>query len=297
MLQHRTGQFLVLLLLGFIWGSSFILMKKGLVVFNSWQVASMRLAFAGLIAVPFLVSNFKKIQKKDWLFLLLAGFIGNGFPAYMFTYAQQTLESGLVGGLNSLTPLFTLIVGLLFFGIKVTKMQLIGMLTGLAGALIMILQKINLSATEFHLFPILIVFIATLFYGFNINIIKSKIGHVKPVLAGMIPLSLISFPATLVLFATETPQTYVESTHEFANMSLLAVFILGIIGTAISLFIFNALIQKTDALFGSSVNYILPFVAAFWGILDGELFSLLDLVGLLFIITGIYLIRRPKLKF
>lgn len=269
-------------------------MKKGLLAFNSWQVASMRLFFAGLIAVPFLIRYRKEIQKKDWIFLAIAGFIGNGFPAFMFTYAQQSgLESSLVGALNALTPAFTLMVGLLFFNTKTGPKQLAGLLIGLGGALIMVFHKTGLALDGFALLPFGIVFLATLFYGVNINIIKSKIGHINPILAGLIPLSIIAFPGTGLMFAFDTPAV-LNGPSEVWAMPLLAAIVLGVIGTAFSLFIFNALVQKTSALFGSAVNYLLPFVAAFWGALDGEPFGSFEIMSLCFILVGIYLIRGGK---
>jgi drug/metabolite transporter (DMT)-like permease len=296
MLNSKVGQFVTLLLLGVVWGSSFILMKKGLISFDSWQVASMRLVFAGFIAVPFLIIHFKKIAKKDWKFIALAGFLGNGIPAFMFTYVQQSgLESSLVGGLNALTPIFTLIVGLIFFNVKTTSKQVIGLISGLIGALFIIFHKSNIAVSDFELFPFLLVFVATFFYGININIIKSKLGHIKPVLAGMLPLSIITFPALIMLLASGT-HIKLMSLQNSDYLPLLAVVALGVLGTAISLFVFNALVQKTDAIFGSAVNYLLPFVAAFWGLLDGELFGKEEALSLILIIFGIYLIRRRKLK-
>jgi drug/metabolite transporter (DMT)-like permease len=290
-LNSKAGQFTVLILLGLIWGSSFILMKKGLVAFNSWQVASMRLFFAGLIAIPFLLKSYKKIERKDWLFIALAGFLGNGFPAFMFTYAQQSgLESSLVGSLNALTPAFTLLVGLLFFETKTGLKQVLGLCVGLVGALFIVFNKTGTSFENFSVFPFFIIFLATLFYGFNINIIKSKIGHISPILAGMLPLSIIAFPATGVVLATDTVNVFNQDSLIWSN-SLTAVLVLGIVGTALSLFIFNALVQKTSAIFGSAVNYLLPGVAAIWGVLDGEPFGKFEMFSMLFILMGIYLIR------
>lgn len=291
MLNNKAGQFFVLILLGIIWGSSFILMKKGLLALDSWQVASLRLFFAGLIALPFLIRYRKEIQKKDWYYLALAGFIGNGFPAFMFTYAQQTgLESSLTGALNALTPVFTLLVGLVFFGTKSNPKQLLGLGIGLLGAMSMVLHKAGNSTGDFSLLPFAMVFLATFFYGININIIKSRIGHIKPLLAGMIPLSILAFPATVVVWGSGVPEV-VANANDDTYFSLSAVLILGVLGTAISLFVFNALVQKTNALFGSAVNYMLPFVAAFWGALDGEPFGFFEMSALLFILLGIYLIR------
>jgi len=294
MLNNKIGQFLVLILLGIIWGSSFILMKKGLLAFNSWQVASMRLFFAGLIAVPFLIRYRNEIQKKDWFFLAIAGIIGNGLPAFMFTYAQETgLESSLIGALNALTPAFTLMVGLLFFSTKTGYKQVAGLIIGLGGAMVMIFHKAGLELEGFSLLPFGMVILATLFYGININIIKSKIGHIKPILAGLIPLSIIAFPGTWLMFAVDTPAV-INSNSDIWALPLLAVIVLGVVGTAISLFLFNALVQKTSALFGSAVNYLLPFVAAFWGTLDGEPFGYFEIASLCLIIVGIYLIRGGK---
>jgi drug/metabolite transporter (DMT)-like permease len=291
LLNSKLGQYAILGILGLVWGSSFILMRFGLEGFNSWQVGSMRLVFAGLIAVPVLLMNYKKIQRKDWLFLALAGIVGNGFPAYMFTYAQKNgLDSSIAGALNALTPAFTLIFGLMLFKIHVKPKQIWGLAVGLIGALALIMSKIEPDLADFSLWPFFVVILACMFYGININIIKSKIGHISPILAGMVPLAIVSFPATGILFYTETPEI-ISGPVENWGIPLVSVFILGLAGTAFSLILFNALVQKTNALFGSSVNFLLPFVAAFWGLVFGEAFGFYQFIFMLMILTGIYLIR------
>lgn len=295
MLHNKLGPFLVLLLLGFIWGSSFILMKKGLMVFDSLQVASLRLFFAGLIAFPYFILYRKSIQRADWKYLAIAGFIGNGFPAFMFSYAIHTgLDSALVGGLNALTPVFTLLVGLFLFGTSATLKQLIGLGIGFAGTLILIFNQQQLHSVEFSLIPFIIVGIATFFYGININIIKAKFAHISPISAGLMPLAMVSLPATAMVFTTGASEGLTLNQPPVHYVSVIAVLILGVVGTAISLFIFNALVKKTDALFASAVNYLLPFVAFFWGVWDGEIITWLDASALLFILLGIYLIRNVK---
>jgi drug/metabolite transporter (DMT)-like permease len=294
MLQYRIGPFLVLLLLGFIWGSSFILMKKGIVALNTFQLASFRLFFAGLVSLPVLVIHRKKIVAKDWIMLAIAGILGNGIPAYLFAYALQTgLESSIVGGLNATTPLFSFVIGLIFFGILSDKRQIIGLILGFIGSLFIIIYKTGITFEGFSLLPFIAILLACIFYGININILKYKLGHIHPLLTGLIPLALLTFPATIILSFSDVFSLFDGDQHPFLWNSIGAILVLGVIGSSVALYIFNILLQKTDAIFSSSVNYLLPFVAIIWGVLDHEEFKWVEEGGaLLCILMGIYLTRK-----
>ena len=178
--ERRWFQYAILLFLAFIWGSSFILMKIGLKSFSSPQVAAIRMLSASLVLLPYSIKHLKTVSKKDIKYLLIAGFIGSFIPAFLFTKAQTRIDSALAGMLNSLTPVFTLIVGLLFHKTKTRWMQVLGLLLGLAGALGLISSGKNVSLQNINSYAFFIV-AATTCYAININVVKKHLTHLKGV--------------------------------------------------------------------------------------------------------------------
>ncbi len=282
---------LVLLFLGFVWGSAFILMKQGLVSFSAMQMASLRLVFAGSVAVFFFMREFRALKKRDWLFLSISGTIGNLIPAYLFASAGAEIPSSLSGALNAMTPFFTLIFGVMMFSQLFKVRQIIGITIGLAGALILILAK-NKGVITFqtsYIIPCSKVVFAALLYGINVNIIKSKLHHLSPIVNSMVPLTLIAVPALIIGIANHTLETAMKPE---SLTSLLYIVVLGVLGSAISLIVFNQLVKKTTALFAASVTYLIPVFAYMWGLLVGEPIGLFQIGGMALILGGITLTRK-----
>lgn len=290
------GFFPVILLLAFIWGSSFILMKLGLfnssgeALFKPWEVAAMRIAIAGIVLLPFSLTRLRRVSSSDWIWLGLVGLIGNTIPAFLFTAAEVHLASSVAGMLNSLTPLFTLAVAALIFGTKYKSIQLIGLLIGFAGALGM--MSLKDSSGEVHLFSTFLVVLATILYAFSVNIIRNKLAHLQSITIASISLGLMSIPCFISLFLSDilfTLETKDESWIGFGAIAVLAA-----IGTAGALILFNKIIQKTSALFASSVTYVIPVFAAFWGWVYGEHLEWMHGVFALIILFGVYLVNAGK---
>lgn len=280
-----------LLFLGFVWGSAFILMKKGLTTFNPMQLASLRLVFAGSVAVFFFAKSYKQLNAQDWKFLAISGTIGNFFPAYLFASAGADIPSSLSGALNAMTPLFALVFGVIMFSQLFKVSQLIGILIGLVGALILILTK-NKNGFSFetdYVLPCSKVVLAALLYGINVNLIKNKLNHLSPIVNSMVPLTLISIPAFFIGLYYGAFQTAFQVS---SLPSLGFVFILGVIGSAASLIVFNRLVQQTTALFAASITYLIPVFAYMWGIIDGEPIGLFQFAGMLLILGGITLTKK-----
>ena len=277
--------------LGFVWGSAFILMKRGLVSFAPMQLASLRLVFAGSVAVFFFMRSYRNLTKRDWLYLAISGTIGNFIPAYLFASAGSEIPSSLSGALNAMTPFFALIFGVILFSQLFKIRQFIGILIGLAGALILILSK-NASGLSFqseYLLPCSKVVLAALLYGINVNIIKSKLSHLSPIVNSMVPLTLIALPALCIGIYHGTAETAMQAS---SLPALGYIFILGVIGSAASLIVFNQLVQKTTALFAASVTYLIPVFAFMWGIIDGEPIGIFQFGGMLLILGGITLTKK-----
>lgn len=299
MVKFDLKTILILLFLGFVWGSAFILMKKGLLAFTPFQLASLRLVFAGCVAVFFFVNIRKGIAQKDWLYLTLSGTLGNLIPAYLFAHAVVQMPSSFVGALNALTPIFALIFGALLFKIPIKNRQIIGILIGAIGAVVLILSKDidnliyqknaqNLSFKAEYLIPCGEVILAAMMYGVNVNIIKTKLGHLSAYTNSMVPLTLIAIPAFFIAIGHNTLHAVVQPN---AGLPLFLIFILGVIGSAVSLIVFNKLVKQTSALFAASVTYLIPVFAFMWGIIDGESIGLVQFSGMGLILGGITLTR------
>jgi len=282
---------ITLLFLGFVWGSAFMLMKKGLVSFEPMQLASLRLVFAGSVAAFFFVKSYKQLSSKDWLYLSISGTIGNFIPAYLFASAGADIPSSLSGALNAMTPFFALIFGVILFSQLFKVKQFLGILIGLLGALILILSKSSagISFQTSYILPCSKVILAALLYGINVNIIKSKLNHLSPLVNSMVPLTLIAIPAMCIGIYHGAFQAAMQAS---ALPALGFILILGVIGSAVSLIVFNQLVQKTTALFAASVTYLIPVFAYMWGIIDGEPIGVFQLGGTMLILGGITLTKK-----
>ncbi len=291
----RWFQFTILMILAFIWGSSFILMKIGMLSFSSDQAAALRILLASLALLPMALKHIKKIQRKDLISLLIAGFIGSFIPAFLFMKAETRIDSALAGMLNSLTPVFTLIVGLLFHRTAFRWMQVAGLSIGLAGA-----TGLILAGDGFHLGAVnsyaLYIVLATLFYAISMNQIKAKLPHLTGVQVTSFSFLFIG-PAALIYLLT-TDFAPVLATPGWP-LHLLAIAVLGIVGSALAMLLMNSIIRYSSAVAASSVTYIIPIFAIMWGLFYGEKVTLLHLICMCFILAGVYLInwrskKRPQ---
>lgn len=289
--EKRWFQFAVLLSLAFVWGSSFILIKVGLKSFSSMQAAGIRMFLASLALLPISIRNLKYLKKKDLGSLLVVGFVGSFIPAFLFAEAQTRIASALAGMLNSLTPVFTLIIGLIVFNLKFKGRQVFGIGLGLVGALGLIMAGEGATIGQFNVYGLLVV-LATTMYATNINVVKAKLSHLSGVQVTslsfmfLIPVALVYLLLTDFSPALENPQWPIHLT---------ALAGLGVIGTGAAMLLMNSLIRHVSTIFASSVTYIIPIFAIMWGILDGENITLHHLGNMLIVLVGVYLIsRRPK---
>lgn len=289
-LKKRSGQIITLLILAFIWGSSFILMKRGLEVFSHTQVAAFRMFIAYLVLLPMAFSRLKGLTKNEWLAIAVVGFIGNAFPAYFFAIAQTHISSSMAGILNSLTPLFTLVIGILFYKSKINILNIIGLLIGLAGAVILVVDDFSDVFTGLNAYALIIV-LATLFYGININHVKTKLSRIDGVTIAILAFFIVGpFNGIVLLFSDWAPVSVSRNFWiGFASVSVLA-----ILGSAFAVVVINRLIKETTAVFASSVTYIIPVFAMLWGLLDGEKIALRQGLAIAFVLTGVYLVNINK---
>jgi len=265
-------------------------MKKGLIVFSDTQIAATRMGLAWLVTLPFLLGRFKEISKKEWLVLLSVGLLGNGVPAFLFATAQTKIDSSLTGMLNSLVPILTMVFGLLLFGLKTWPLQVVGLIIGFIGALLLIVMPDGIDGFEPHA---LLVVLASMCYAFNLNMVRKYLSKMPSILITAGSFIWVGPLCLIYLFTTDFTSRF---DHEFAWMSFSAIAVLAIVGTTLAVLMFNKLIQSGGALFASMVTYIVPIIAILWGVLDGETISLWSISGVLVILAGVYLVNKPSYK-
>jgi drug/metabolite transporter (DMT)-like permease len=284
----------LLFVLVLIWGSSFILMKKGLEEYSYQQVALLRLSITCLFLLPFAIRSIKKVNLKKIGLMAIVGIVGNGIPAFLFTKAETGIDSSLAGILNSLTPLFTLIVGLLFFKSKTKWYNVLGVIIGLGGTVGLMSVSGNKSL-EFNFSYGIYVIVATLLYAINLNFVKRSLKEIDAVTITAYAFLTIGIPALIGLFAGTDFITVIQTRpHAFVGLGYVAM--LGIFGSAIAVILYNKLIKTSGVLFAASVTYMMPIVAVFWGIADGERFEAIYVVWILIILAGVYLVNHKFKK-
>lgn len=274
-----------LFLLSLIWGSSFILIKRGLIGLTAVQVGSLRIIFAGLFLLIVGFSSLKKISARQWKFVALTSFFGTFIPAFFFAIAETKVDSSIVAILNSLTPLNTLVLGIIFFGIQFQKRQVLGVFIGLVGCLLLVLNGASGHTGQNYYYLILVV-IATLCYAINVNLIKKYLSDLNSLSITTGNFAVLFLPALIILSTTDFTQ---KINLEVTQYSILFVMILGVLGTGIANVLFFKLIQMSSPVFATSVTYLIPIVAFFWGLLDNEMLTPIQFFGAFVILIGVYL--------
>jgi drug/metabolite transporter (DMT)-like permease len=292
-LKNKVWQFAALLFLALIWGSSFILMKRGLESFSNYQVATLRIIFAFFATLPFALLNIKLVKRKHLFPIFIVGFLGNFIPAFLFSKAQTVISSSLAGMLNGLTPLFALLVGVLLFQVKTRWVNVLGVFIGFLGAMGIILSN-HQKSFDASLFSVSLVILATLCYAFSVNIIKTYLQDVKAVTVTSIAFLLVGPIALTIFLNTDYISVFNNDSMAFTNLMYLA--FLGVFGTGFAVLLFNFLIKQTTAVFASTVTYFIPFVAIFWGVFDGERISISQIASFGVVIIGVYLVMYPVKK-
>jgi drug/metabolite transporter (DMT)-like permease len=290
--QNKWLHWALLVLLALIWGSSFILIKRGLLVYSAGEVGALRIGFAALVLIPLSFKKFFGKTPRQYLLLLLSGLMGSFFPAFLFATAQTQLNSSITGVLNSLTPFFVLILGALIFRQMIILRQAIGIGVGFLGTSLLILLGSEGHVGNINYYALFVV-LATFLYASNLNLIKYHIADIKAFDITSVSLILVAPLAFVYLFGfTDFLQKVVESPQSLYSLG--AIGILGVVGTAIALIIFNNLVKMTSPVFTSSVTYLIPIVAVVWGIFDGESLRMGHFIGICGIIAGVFIANRKR---
>ena len=293
-MDKNTKKWIYLFLLSGIWGSSYILIKKGLVGLSPIQLACFRIVITSFILVFFGLRHVKNLSRNQWKWLSVTGFFGTFFPTFLFAYSETKIDSSVVAVLNGLTPLFTLFIAVLFFGYTFRKLQLLGVAVGLLGTVMLIYDEYSSKSFSNANYSLLVL-IASLCYGFNVNVLKYKLKGISSIGIAIGNFLAITPPALILLVLSDFSWNSFYKEEDIIT-SLLFVFILASMGTALAKVMFNELVAISSPVFSVSTTYLLPIVAIGWGILDGESFGISKFLSAFIILVGIYLITKKKIK-
>lgn len=284
-MKPQQFKWLILLVLALIWGSSFILIKKGLTGLNPFQLGSLRIIFCALFLLIVGFRSLSLIPLHKWKFIALTSLFGTFIPAYLFAIAQTQISSSVSSILNSLTPLNTLILGAVVFGLDFKRTQIFGVVIGFAGTMLLIFNGATHNPNQNYWYTVLVL-IASICYATNVNLIKKYLSDLKPLTITVGNFLVMLFPALIVLYFTDF-FTVVEVPK--VQHAMVFVAILGIVGTGIANVLFYKLIQISSPVFATSVTYLIPVVAFFWGLLDNEMLTPVQFIGAFIILIGVYL--------
>ncbi|MEP2280701.1 EamA family transporter [Maribacter sp.] len=290
-MKNLNQKWIYLLVLSLIWGSSFILIKKSLGGYTALQVGGLRIVFASVLLFILGFKSLKTLSKKDWKWITIAGLCSSFFPPFFFALAQTEISSGITSILNSVTPLLTTLVGLAFFGLFLKGRQVLGVLIGLFGAVVLIVAGMENNVDQNYWYALFVI-ISVVGYAFNINIIKKYLSHLTSLAVTTASFGVAFLPALIILVYSGVFQQFVGNSamHE----AVWYIMALAFLGTALANILFNKLIKLSSPVFAASVTYLIPLVAVSWGFLDGENISVLQLLGGLIILFGVWLLNRKR---
>jgi len=286
-MQTKQLKWTLLVVLALIWGSSFILIKKGLVGLSPYQLGALRIIFTALFLLIIGFKSLTEIKQYQWKYIAITALFGTFLPAFLFAIAETKVSSSVCSILNSLTPLNTLLIGIIAFGLAFKRSQFIGVVIGLIGTAILIFNG-KQESTENYTYTILVI-IASICYALNVNLIKKYLSDVKPLSITTGNFSVMLIPALVVLFSTNFLDIVRWPTTQH---SMLFIMILGIVGTGVANILFFKLIQMSSPVFASSVTYLIPIVAFFWGLMDNEMLTPFQFFGAFIILVGVYLANK-----
>jgi len=290
-LSKKPWQWVTLFTLALIWGSSFILMKKGLRSFDYMQVAALRIFFSFVILIPTYFKTVKKLNRQNFIHLLITGYAGIFFPAFLFTKAQTQISSSLAGMINGLAPFFALIMGIILYKNRPGKYQYFGIIVGFIGALGLISNgNILESVSNINGYALYVV-AATIGYGVNANEIRFKLKALSGFEITSLSFLFVGIPAGIYLAFTDITPAF-QTPNWALNLSF--IFVLALFGSVISLYMFNNLVHHTSALFATSVTYIIPFFAILWGFFDGETITYIHIISIGLALVGVWLVNKKK---
>ena len=290
----KLDKWFYLIALSLIWGSSFILIKKGLIGLEASQLGSLRIIFSSIFIFIIAWRKIFIIKRIEWKWITISAFLGSFFPAFLFAFAEKEIDSSVASIINSIVPLNTLILGMIIFKFESTKRQIVGVLIGFFGTYLLISSGLKLNPDQNYNYAGLVI-LCSFLYALNVNIIKKYLQHLSALTITVGHFTAIIVPAILVFLFSGFEFSSLKNSE--VQTSILYVFVLALFGTALAKIIFNKLIKISSPVFASSVTYSMLIVSISWGIVDGEKFSINQLIATLIIIFGVILTnKKSKIK-
>ena len=280
-----------LIILSVIWGSSYILIKKGLTGLTPVQLGSLRVIITTILIAPIGYNKIKHIPKNKMKWVAISAFVGSFFPAYLFAFAETEISSSVTAVMVSLTPLFTLLISVIIFGEELLKKQVIGVIIGFLGIIVLINNE--LLSSSFNILYVMFIVLAAFCYAVNANLLKYKLPNIPALGIVFMSFLFMFIPAFIVLFFSDFPFSDFTS-NTLILESIVYIVILALFGTAIAKVLYIKLLAISTPVFSVSTTYLMPVVAIFWGLLDGEDFKLIQFVGTSIILIGVYLVTKKK---
>jgi drug/metabolite transporter (DMT)-like permease len=282
--KRKIWHWLALLILSLIWGTSYILMKKGLESFSPLQVGALRIVITFICLLPIALKHIRHFNRTNILSIIIIGLFGSLIPAFLFPLAETRISSSLAGMLNSLSPVFTLLFGITIYKRKTFRSQIAGVFLGLLGAT----GLLYTGSFTFNIFGLFVV-LATILSGISSN----EVSRVKSL--NGIRITALSFfvtsPLAIIYLACSDLSAPMHTVNWVRNLCFIG--ILAVLGSATAVVIFYVLIRDTSPVFASSVTYFIPIVASLWGLADNEHFSSSMIISVVFIFAGVFIINRP----
>ncbi len=292
-MNREREKWLLLMLLSIIWGSSFILIKKSLEHFDPFQVGALRVLIAGIMLAPIAIFNFKKFPKERLKWLALAAFSGNFIPMFLFPIVETEISSSIAGIINSMMPIFVIIVGGIFWKFGTSKRQLIGVGISFLGACILMLS--DHGGGDLKIVPILWLLLATFLYAVSTTTVKSKLSDIPAkIMSSFVFFYILLLPSLIALIFTGFFQNFQWTKSEFVGLGFVS--LLSIFGTGLAMMLNYRLLNISTPLFASTVTLLMPIVAVIWGVLDGETLTLIQFFGGTIIIAGLIFLRSKVKK-
>ena len=280
-----------LIILSVIWGSSYILIKKGLTGLTPVQLGSLRVIITTILIAPIGYNKIKHIPKNKMKWVAVSAFVGSFFPAYLFAFAETEISSSVTAVMVSLTPLFTLLISVIIFGEELLKKQVIGVIIGFLGIVVLINNE--LLSSSFNILYVMFIVLAAFCYAVNANLLKYKLPNIPALGIVFMSFLFMFIPAFIVLFFSNFPFSDFTSDPLILE-SIIYIVILALFGTAIAKLMYIKLLAISTPVFSVSTTYLMPVVAIFWGLLDGEEFKLTQFIGTSIILIGVYLVTKKK---
>jgi drug/metabolite transporter (DMT)-like permease len=280
-----------LVILSLIWGSSYILIKKGLTGLTPIQLGSLRVIVTTIIIAPIGYQKIKHIPRQKMKWVALSAFVGSFFPAYLFAFAETEISSSITAVMVSLTPLFTLLISVFVFGEELLKKQVFGVLIGFTGIIVLINNE--LFSSSFNILYIMFIVLAAFCYAINANVLKYKLSNIPALGIVFMSFLFMFIPAFIILCFSDFPFSDFSSDPLIIE-SIIYIVILALFGTAIAKVLYIKLLAISTPVFSVSTTYLMPVVAIFWGLLDGEEFKLTQFTGTAIILLGVYLVTKKK---